>query len=491
MVLKLMKFIVKLQAEITIKSRPVRKRFTKILESNVKNVLRRVDEQVTTRTNWDNIEVNTKNDSAENRLALIDTLKCIPGIPQFIEVQQMEFTDLHDIFEKTLAVHAKTIENKTFCVRVKRTGKHEFNSLKVEQYVGGGLNQNVESASVKLSKPDVTIRLEIKNEKLFIVTELHKGLGGFPIATQEDVLSLMSGGFDSGVASYQMIKKGARTHFCFFNLGGSAHEVGVKQVSYYLWNKFGASHRIKFYAVDFEPVVAEILEKIENGQMGVVLKRMMMRAASKIAEKRGIQSLVTGESLGQVSSQTLTNLNVIDRVTDTLILRPLAAYDKQDIIDIARHIGTEDFAKTIPEYCGVISKRPTVKAVLSKVEAEEDNFDFAVLDKVVEETRVFDIKDIGQESEEEIHAVDTVEQITENAVVLDIRSPEEEDENPLEIEGVEVQHLPFYKLGTQFGDLDQNKDYLLYCDHGVMSKLQALYLLDNGFKNVKVYRPTF
>lgn len=484
-----MKFIVKLQAEITIKSRPVRKRFTKILESNVKNVLRRVDEQVTTRTNWDNIEVNTKNDSPENRLALIETLKCIPGIPMFIEVQQMDFTDVHDIFEKTLAVHAKTIENKSFCVRVKRTGTHDFNSLKVEQYVGGGLNQHVESARVKLSKPDVTVRLEIKNEKLFIVTERHKGLGGFPIATQEDVLSLMSGGFDSGVASYQMIKKGARTHFCFFNLGGSAHEVGVKQVSYYLWNKFGASHRIKFFAVDFEPVVAEILEKIENGQMGVVLKRMMMRAAAKIAEQRGIQSLVTGESLGQVSSQTLTNLNVIDRVTDTLILRPLVAYDKQDIIDIAREIGTEDFAKTIPEYCGVISNRPTVKAVLSKVEFEEDNFDFSILDKVVEETRIFDIRDIGQETEAEIHAVDTVEQIAKNAVVVDIRSPEEEDEKPLALEGVEVIHIPFYKLATQFGDLDKSKDYLLYCDHGVMSKLQALYLLDNGYSNVKVYRP--
>ena len=486
-----MKFIVKLQAEITIKSRPVRKRFTKILESNVKNVLRRVDEQVTTRVNWDSIEVNTKNEAPENRIALINTLKCIPGIPTFIEVQQTSFTDLHDIFEKTLAVHAKTIENKSFCVRVKRNGQHEFNSIKAEQYVGGGLNQHVESASVKLHKPDVTIRLEIKHDQLFIVTERHQGLGGFPIATQEDVLSLMSGGFDSGVASYQMIKKGARTHYCFFNLGGSAHEVGVKQVSYYLWNKFGASHRVKFYAVDFEPVVAEILEKVENGQMGVVLKRMMMRAAAKIAEKRGIQSLVTGESLGQVSSQTLTNLNVIDRVTETLILRPLAAYDKQDIIDIAREIGTEDFAKTIPEYCGVISKRPTVKAVLSKVEAEEDNFDSAILDKVVEETRVFDIRDINQSSEEEIHAVDTVEQIPDNAVVLDIRSPEEEDENPLEIEGVEVQHLPFYKLATKFGDLDTSKDYLLYCDQGVMSKLQALYLLDNGHKNVKVYRPVF
>ncbi|WDE12916.1 tRNA uracil 4-sulfurtransferase ThiI [Thalassomonas haliotis] len=484
-----MKFIVKLQAEITIKSRPVRKRFSKILESNVKNVLRRVDEQVTTRLNWDNIEVNSKNESPENRLLLIDTLKSIPGIPTFIEVQKSTFTDVHDIFEQTLKVHAKTIENKSFCVRVKRSGNHDFNSLKVEQYVGGGLNQNVDSASVKLKNPDVTIRLEIKNDNLFVVTETHKGMGGFPIATQEDVLSLMSGGFDSGVASYQMIKKGARTHYCFFNLGGSAHEVGVKQVSYYLWNKFGASHRIKFFAVDFEPVVAEILEKVENGQMGVVLKRMMMRAASKIAEQKGIMSLVTGESLGQVSSQTLTNLNVIDRVTDTLILRPLAAYDKQEIIDIARKIGTEDFAKTIPEYCGVISKKPTVKAVLSKVEAEEDNFDFDILDKVVEETRVFDIRDIGQETEAEIQAVDMVADIDAGAVVLDIRSPEEEDEKPLEIDNVEVKHLPFYKLATQFGDLDQSKQYLLYCDHGVMSKLQALYLIDNGFSNVKVYRP--
>ncbi len=491
MVLLLMKFIVKLQPEITIKSRPVRKRFTKILESNVKNVLRRVDEQLTTRAHWDHIEVNTKNNSPENRLALIDTLKCIPGIPQFIEVQEVEFTDLHDIFEKTLAVHAKTIENKTFCVRVKRTGNHDFNSINIEQYVGGGLNQQVESAKVQLTKPDVTIRLEIKNNRLFIVTDLHKGLGGFPIATQEDVLSLMSGGFDSGVASYQMIKKGARTHYCFFNLGGSAHEVGVKQVSYYLWNKFGASHRVKFFAIDFDPVVAEILEKVENGQMGVILKRMMMRAAAKVAEKAGIQALITGESLGQVSSQTLTNLNVIDRVTETLILRPLAAYDKQDIIDIARTIGTEDFAKTIPEYCGVISKKPTVKAILSKVEAEESHFDFAILDKVVSEARVYDIRDIGQETEAEIKAVDMVEEIPADAVVLDIRSPEEEDENPLEIAGVEVKHIPFYKLATQFGDLPQEKEYLLYCDRGVMSKLQALYLLDNGFSNVKVYRPTY
>jgi thiamine biosynthesis protein ThiI len=486
-----MKFIVKLPAEITIKSRPVRKRFTKILDTNIKNVLSRIDAGISTSMNWDNIDVNASENSPQNRQRLIDALKCIPGIPMFLEAQQTKLVDIQDILNKTLKAHTKTIENKTFCVRAKRNGIHNFSSLDVERFVGGGLNQAVATASVKLKQPDVIIHIEIKNKDLFIVSKRHKGLGGFPIATQEDVLSLMSGGFDSGVSSYQMIKKGSRTHFCFFNLGGSAHEVGVKQVSYYLWNKYGSSHRVKFFSVNFEAVVTEILENVENSQMGVVLKRMMMRAASKIANKGNLQALVTGESLGQVASQTLTNLNIINQVTDNLVLRPLAAYDKQDIIDIAREIGTEEFAKTIPEYCGVISKKPTVRAVLSEIEAEESNFNFAILDQAIKETQMYDIRDIGTASEEDIHAVDLLEDIPENSVVIDIRSPEEEEENPLVLEKVVVKHIAFYKLATQFADLDMTKEYLLYCDHGVMSKLQALYLIDNGFNNVKVYRPQY
>jgi thiamine biosynthesis protein ThiI len=484
-----MKFLVKLPAEITIKSRPVRKRFTKILDTNIKNVLCRIDADITTSMNWDTIDVHTSDDSLENRHRLIAALKCIPGIPLFLEAQQTQLIDVQDILDKTLAAHSTTIEEKTFCVRVKRNGTHNFSSLDVERLVGAGLNQAIATASVKLKKPDVTIHIEIKNKDLSIVTKRHKGLGGFPIATQEDVLSLMSGGFDSGVSSYQMIKKGSRTHFCFFNLGGSAHEVGVKQVSYYLWNKYGSSHRVKFFSVNFEAVVTEILENVENSQMGVILKRMMMRAASRIANKGNLQALVTGESLGQVASQTLTNLNIINQVTDNLVLRPLAVYDKQDIIDIAREIGTEEFAKTIPEYCGVISKKPTVRAVLSDIEAEERNFNFDILDKAIKETQMYDIRDIGTASEEDIHAVDLLEDIPENSVVIDIRSPEEEEENPLVLEKVVVKHIAFYKLATQFADLDMSKEYLLYCDHGVMSKLQALYLIDNGFNNVKVYRP--
>jgi len=228
---------------------------------------------------------------------------------------------------------------------------------------------------------------------------------------------------------------------------------------------------------------------VDDGQMGVVLKRMMVRAASIIAERYGVQALVTGEAVGQVSSQTLTNLRLIDNASDTLILRPLISHDKEHIIKVAREIGTEDFASTMPEYCGVISKSPTVKAVKAKIEAEEQNFDFAILNRVVEEATNVDIRTIAEQTEEEVVEVETVASLGDNDIVLDIRAIDEQEENPLKLSATEVKSLPFYKLSSQFGDLDQNRTWLLYCDRGVMSRLQALYLHEQGFKNVKVYRP--
>ncbi|MFT6986781.1 MAG: thiamine biosynthesis protein ThiI [Psychromonas sp.] len=484
-----MKFIVKLFPEIMMKSRPVRKRFSKMLQGNIRNVLTNYDEQVKVILEWDKIIVRTENDAPENRAKLIEMLKSTPGIAFFLEVKESPFTDLHNVYEQTLAHIGNTLDGKTFCVRVKRIGKHEFSSIDAERYVGGGLNQHTEAAGVKLKGPDITVHLEIHNEKLFFIDKRHAGLGGFPLGTQESVLSLISGGFDSGVSSYQLMKRGSRVHYCFFNLGGAAHEIGVKQVAYQLWRRFGSSHRVKFISIPFEPVVAEILEKVENGQMGVVLKRMMMRAATIVAQRLDIEALVTGEALGQVSSQTLRNLSVIDQVTDMLILRPLIATDKQDIIDCAREIGTAEISETIPEYCGVISQRPTVKAVMKKIEKEEANFDLSLIEKVVTEANVLDIRDVGNAAKGDVVEVESVSDFSENEVVLDIRSAEESEESPLLIEGVTIEHLPFFKLANQFETLAQDKTYLLYCDRGVMSQLQALYLKESGFKNVKVYRP--
>jgi len=484
-----MKLIVKLHPEISIKSKSVRKRFTKLLESNIRIAARRILETVFVQNNWDKLTVTVNDATPEQEQAVIAQLQRIPGIVQFNLVQETPFTDIDDIYQQVFELYKERLENKTFCVRVKRSGKHDFSSQEVAQYVGGGLNQNIASAKVQLKNPQMTVRVEIKDDQVFVIKQNYRGMGGFPLPTQEDVLSLISGGFDSGVASYQMIRKGARTHYCFFNLGGAAHEIGVKQVAYYLWKNYSITHKVKFITVDFEPVVAEILENVENSQMGVVLKRMMMRAASKVADKLNIEALVTGESLGQVSSQTLTNLSVIDRVVPHLILRPLIQHDKQEIIDIATAIGTEDFAKTMPEYCGVISKRPTVKAKLGVIEGEEQKFDFDVLDKVVENSTLIDIRKIEEQALEEVAEVESISDLAATDIVVDIRSPEEEDERPLEIDGIEVIHIPFFKLSGQFDELDQSKQYLLYCDRGVMSKLQALLLHENGYNNVRVYRP--
>ena len=484
-----MKFIIKLHPEITIKSKSVRKRFTRLLEANIRTVLKQHELSVEVRNLWDKLELLVNEKSRDKVDIIVELLSLIPGIEQALRVEETEYADLHDIYEQVKSYWHDKLAGKSFCVRVKRRGEHEFTSTDIARYVGGGLNQHCDTGGVKLKNPDVTIQFEVEKDKLLMIRQRIKCMGGMPLPTQEDVLSLISGGFDSGVASYQMIRRGAKTHYCFFNLGGRDHEIGVKQVSYYLWKRFASSHKVKFIAVDFEPVVTEILEKVENGQMGVVLKRMMLRAASKVAENLQINALVTGESLGQVSSQTMTNLHVIEQVTDKMVLRPLICMDKSEIINIARQIGTEDFAKTMPEYCGVISRKPTVKAVMEKIEAEEAKFDLSIIDKVVKESHVKDIRTIAKEAQEEVAEVETTAELEPDAVVLDIRSPEEEEANPLELENIEVEHIPFFRLATKFGDLDQSKQYYLYCDRGVMSKLQALLLHEHGHQNVKVYRP--
>ena len=481
-----MKFIIKLFPEIMIKSDSVRKRFIKILTSNIRNVLLRETENVAVIRNWDFIEVRAK--VAEEAPMVLDLLQRTPGIHHILEVEEYPFETMHDIFEQTLAQVRSQLEGKTFCVRVRRKGKHEFRSLDVERYVGGGLNQHIESARVKLTQPDVTIRIDIEHDKMLLVKARHEGLGGYPIGTQEDVLSLISGGFDSGVSSYMLIRRGSRVHYCFFNLGGAAHEIGVKQMAYHIWSRYSTSHKVRFVAINFENVVGEILEKVDNGQMGVVLKRMMVRAASKVAQRFDIQAIVTGEALGQVSSQTLTNLRLIDKAADALVLRPLITHDKEQIIAMAKTIGTDDIAKSMPEFCGVISKNPSVKAIESRILEEEGHFNFDVLEEAVQQAQYLDIREIAQQTEQEVTSVETTSELGENDVILDIRSPEETEESPFTLEGVTVEVLPFYKLSSQFGSLDQSKQYLLYCQRGVMSKLQALYLKENGFSNVKVFR---
>ena len=479
-------FIIKLFPEIVVKSKPVRTRMIRILTGNIRNVFQNSGIRVKVLGNWDRVFVKVPKEVSNETSS--DILSRIPGIHSFSEVLSFPYTSLDDILRTAAPLAMPEITGKTFCVRCKRKGQETFTSVELERALGEVLWESGKSAGVSLKKPQVTIHVEVDGKKFYLLSNTRKGIGGYPLSTQEDVLSLISGGFDSGVSSFDFIRRGARVHYCFFNMGGREHEIGVREEAHFIWKKYGSSHRVKFFAVPFEDVVGEILQKIDHHLMGVVLKRMMMRAAAKIAEREGIKALVTGESVGQVSSQTITNLSVIDRVTPVLILRPLITMDKQDIIDKCREIGTEELAAAMPEYCGVISQKPTIHADLGRIEEEEKKFDFSILDKAVEDSRWTDIKEIGEAPKGAEPEVEYVTAAGAGDVVLDVRAPDEAEENPLRLEGAEIKELPFYKIATEFGNLDQSKTYLLYCRNGVMSRLQALILKERGFKNVKVIR---
>lgn len=484
-----MQFIIKFFPEITIKSKPVRKRLVKRLHQNVRKLLKKVDSDAEITRQWDQLTIITSHDDKHTQQQYVETLSHIPGICHFLEVMAYPLQDLHDIYTKTQELWGNRLTNKTFAVRCKRAGQHHFSSMDVERYVGSGLDQNTAAAGVDLQHPDITIHLEIRDDKLYMIHRRHQGLGGFPLGELDPVLSLLSGGFDSTVASYLCMKRGMCTHFCFFNIGGRDHERGVKEVAFYLWNKYGASSPVTLVVVPFEAVVASILSTVSHSQMGVILKRMMLRAATQIAASLGIHALVTGESVAQVSSQTLANLKVIDQVTDTLVLRPLITTDKEDIIRVARKIGTEAFAATMPEYCGVISVKPTIRAKPEKIMAEEDRFDFAVLEQAIASARMMRIDQLPENAAEQ-QPIDMISVPAPDHIIIDIRHPHEHSK-PLKVWHVSVKSIPFYKLHSQFSALDTTKTYLLYCDKNIMSRLHAARLLDEGYTNVKVYRPLY
>ncbi|WP_331828325.1 tRNA uracil 4-sulfurtransferase ThiI [Candidatus Blochmannia sp. SNP] len=483
-----MKIIIKFSPEITIKSRSVRIFFIKILVVNIKAIFKKNKESTLIIRHWDYLEIRSNNNQK-----ICTILMNIPGIHHFLLVKESVFTSLEDIYKNVILSlnHDIKLSGKDFCVRVKRHGTHNFTSQEIEHDLGKKLCQNINNIKVNLIKPEKIVYLEIKNNKLFIVIERFEGLGGLPIGTQQELISLISGGFDSAVASYMLIRRGCKVHYCFFNLGTPIHTIEVSKIVYYLWNKFSSSHKIKFISIDFSEVIKEIISKIKDNQIGIVLKRMMIRSASLVADRWKITALITGEVLGQVSSQTLTNLTLIDNVSNHTIFRPLISYDKEKIINLARKIGTEIFSKSVPEYCGTISQKSAAKTTKKRIELEENNFDFTILDRAVSQSYIIDVQNIpDQMINQHLFEIETKKILNSNDIILDIRTETEQKNNPLYLTNIEIKKIPFYKLIDQFSKLDPNKVYALYCDHGIMSRLQALYLYQQGFRNIKIYRPT-
>ena len=484
-----MQFIVRLAPEISIKSSPVRRRLTSVLRLNVVNAARRRGLCVQVQAQWDKLLVRAKlqdntacADTAALEHELCGLLECTPGIHSFMLARPTPLTDFAGMYAAAAPVYAPQVSGHSFAVRVRRRGSHSFRARDVECALGEMFLRDCPGSRVDLAAPEVTVRVEIDAGQVYVVSCPRPGLGGFPLSTQGQVLALVSGGFDSAVAAFRALRRGLVVHYLFFSLGGSAHEHGVMQACLQLWRRYGASHRVRFVSVPFEQAAAQIVERTHHGVRGVLLKRLMLRVAGELALRHGLQAVVTGESVGQVSSQTLVNLSHIDQACPVLVLRPLSCCDKQEIIDEAERIGTAELARAMPEYCAVISDHPNVCPRRTQVEEQEALLDPELPERLLAQARVLDIRSL-EECVQQHTEVEVVAAPGPDETVIDIRSPEEARSAPLTLECLK---LPFYRLLGEFAALDPARTYVLYCAQGVMSRLQAQQLREHGYVNVKV-----
>lgn len=479
-----MRYWVRFAPEIMIKGSSVRKQLSAQLAENLKAVFAKRGIEATFARHRDRIDVTVADPCATAAEA---ALTQTPGVNQAWRVKsaQLDTPTLDAVAAAIVAEAAPRVTGKRFAVRARRKGTHPFTSQEIERAVGAALLAAAPNAQVDLTQPEVVVELELDGTQLAFVDARIPGLGGFPLGSQGEALALVSGGFDSTVASFMSLRRGVRTHFLFFNLGGTAHDLGVKQMSFYLWQRFALSHRLHFISVPFEGVVEALLTQIPDSYMGVMLKRLMLIAAERIADEMGIDALVTGESVAQVSSQTLRNLALIDSATRKLVLRPLAFVDKGEIITWAERIGARQFAETMPEYCAVISRHPVTHGSFQRLAAVERRFDFARLDEAIAAREVTPVDQLPQtiNAQPAVPVVTTPEAGDE---ILDIRPPERVKAAPLTLPHRVV---PFFALKEAAKGFDPNRRYLLYCDKGVLSQLHALRLRQAGFNQVYVFRP--
>ncbi len=274
-------------------------------------------------------------------------------------------------------VQAKALPPGTFKVRTKRRDKRfPMPSMAVSMEVGGQIHTKL-GLEVDVHKPDHTIHIEIGDERSFVYTQTIRGPGGLPVATAGRVGLLLSGGIDSPVAGHAALRRGcslSAIYFHSFPYTGDKTKEKVLDLAKIL---AGYQRELRVHVVHFTDAQKKLREH-GPGELAVLLyRRMMMRVACKIAEGNHLQALVTGENLGQVASQTLENLRVIEDASSLPILRPLITYDKSDIIDVARSIGSYETSVLPYDDCCTlfVPKHPATKARIRDLERAEKGLD--------------------------------------------------------------------------------------------------------------------
>jgi thiamine biosynthesis protein ThiI len=268
-------------------------------------------------------------------------------------------------------------ENQTFAVRARRVGTQEYTSKDVEIQVGAEVLKQLEHRriSVNLDEPDVTLFVEVRNDAAFIYHNVVDGPGGLPFGSQGRLVCLFSGGIDSPVAAWLMMKRGATVELLFLDQRPYVGDNYAERARIVAGNlrRYIPKKELVLNNAPFGEIMSVIASEVPEKNKCIICKRMMYRVACSFAEKKQAEGIITGESLGQVASQTLFNLRVLDEVSTFPVFRPLIGFNKREIVDLAKDIKTYESSILSIQSCSVVPSKPTTKAKIVEIlEIERD-----------------------------------------------------------------------------------------------------------------------
>lgn len=305
-----------------------------------------------------------------------ETLSNVFGIVSTSPVLET-VTDIDEIVRLSERVAEMIIKpNEKFAVRARRVGTHKFTSMDLERIVGEAILNKTSSLNTKvnLKQPDKHIFIEVRDKKTYIYHEVFNGPGGLPYGSEGKVVSLFSGGIDSPVATWLMMKRGCRVIPIYFDnspyTDQSALDKAMSVIK--ILREYATHDKFYMYVVPHGKTLEKIINQAPHNLTCILCKRTFYRVATVIAKKEGAKGIVTGESLGQVASQTLDNLMVLNESTSLPIYRPLIGLNKLEIEEIAKKIGTYEPSSTGVTSCKATPEKPATKAKLEKVKSSEE-----------------------------------------------------------------------------------------------------------------------
>ncbi|MFQ5481309.1 MAG: tRNA uracil 4-sulfurtransferase ThiI [Nitrospinaceae bacterium] len=324
--------------------------------------------------------------AADDADEIAQRLQRVPGIASLSVGRTVEpdFDEMARLGTAWITPRLQEGRGLTFRVRTRRADKtFPGTSMDIDREVGGRILEGLreKGLEVSLGKPDFTLEIEIGAQRTVMFSQRIPGLGGLPVGSAGDALGLLSGGIDSPVAMFQIMRRGCRVHAVFFDnqpfMGRGGYDKVVRLCR--LLGRYQEGARL--FVVPFEDIQVAIRDHCRPANRVVLYRRMMYRIAQSIAQRHRCLALVTGESLGQVASQTLENLDAVSRVVAGSVFRPLIGLDKQEIIRQARSIGAYEISiEPHPDCCSVfMPNRPATRARIPELEDDETRYPWAAL----------------------------------------------------------------------------------------------------------------